>query len=388
MKNVIVLHGKVENIARFKLKKRIFDGITFFHDFEFTQYGMKTWKHSNIGTGRKVVFDNKIIMKEIQHIRKMEYVCQMACKDGSFTPVDRNFPAASCLPENCVPIALRENQKIVEEKSRSQVEQDLVGAPDTKTIHQPTQNGMFVCPHDACEADYYTLRELENHIQNGACKERLRQESQYNWMRKKYFNHYSAMGQTTVGSNPNDRYFMTHLKALKPIVVPPDITFVENSCFKQSYQIGYALPKSNRGQVTFTPAQKKFASDIFQHGQATNQKLNHELACQRMREARNDDGSRKFKPRECLTPLQMRGLFSSWMAQLKASERNNAGLDPRELEVEAAEDIETEITLQNIENIRNEVNSEQDWMKSHPLEVDTVTLFSAITFLFAFRSKD
>ena len=55
-----------------------------------------------------------------------------------------------------------------------------------------------------------------------------------------------------------------------------------------------------------------------------------------------------------------------WIAELKSQGTN---IDPEELESEAADMIDAANEIEAIQTIQEQVNSENDWLHSHPLQV-------------------
>ena len=265
-----------------------------------------------------------------------------------------------------VPFPFKHSKKKIDNNPRNDIDinSDLT---DKKNRQEKEETGVFFCTNDLCEKRFIRFQNLENHIMHGTCKVRKHQESVTSWFKREYFNHFSAQAQKTIGNDAKDAYFATHLKTLKPVTVPEGIQFLENSSFDITYEMGYGQPKSTRGKSSFTKEQKAFAKQIFMHGQTTKQKLDPALASERMRKAVDSEGNHLFKPKECLTASQLKGLFSRWMAEAKA--QGSKDLDPEQIEHEASDDIESEVNLQTIQTIQSGVNSDEVWMKSHPLEV-------------------
>ena len=333
-----------------------------FHDFQLMENGFLLWRHADIGEGRLVQLDKKKLKEMAKKVKKLEYDCSIVMTDGTLVKVDQNLEPTLCLPQKCVPHNYKEHEMVPTENPFGQDTKE-------KEVQPSGALGIFHCPHELCEKSYLTYGGLEKHIATGNCKIRFRQESVSSWFKRNYFNHFNGQAKDIVG-NVESRYFQTNLTTLEPVTISELVRPMENSSIKCMNEMGSALTKSARGQKNFSSKQKDYLRQIFTDGKQSKSKLNHDIASEKMKRARKEDGSLLFTPKEWLTPEQIKGLFSRWFAELKSAEQ--PGLSAEEIEDEARDEITLQMQEDEIKRIQMEINKDGDWLKSHPLEVSCI----------------
>ena len=194
------------------------------------------------------------------------------------------------------------------------------------------QGQLYLCDNDACEAKFMTSRGVLNHISREFCVVRTRKRSptgefKYRWFKRNGMKENEAI-------KAKGRYFMSHLQDLIDIEVPASLQLIPTG-IEDDMSNGFALHQS-QSHAQFAPERVAFIKSLFDEGQRTGNKIQHEIMLQKMRDSKID-GKKQFKPEEVFTLQQIKSLCSRMFAKIKNASTPEEEEDQR-AEVEEAEE--------------------------------------------------
>jgi hypothetical protein len=163
------------------------------------------------------------------------------------------------------------------------------------------ENGLFSCPFEGCIKTFQRHANLEHHMSYGKCQ--LQPEKR------------TLLDQAKV---------IYRQKLLEGASEQPLLSAISNTSQPSSDRMntlsqGWALKTSKTGK-RFNNNQRGYLDEKFALGQGTGIKADPEQVARDMRRAKTENGSRRFKYEEFLTPQQIKSYFSRSAAKIKSGE--------------------------------------------------------------------
>ena len=238
----------------------------------------------------------------------------MKFQDVPFSP-GTFFDVGSSKVKRCSKDKTESSEKVMEESA------------DEITI-ATQEDGLFSCPTEGCVLTYQKHSNLEKHMFYGKCKLVTERET--------------LLDQAKI---------MYHKKLLEGASQQPHIAAASKttSSTAKSLEQGWAL-KSSKGGKRFNVNQKSYLDDKFQLGQDTGHKADPTQVARDLRHAKRDNGDRRFKYDEFLTPQQIKSYFSRKAAKLKYKDdaaTDNKAIEDQRSYSSAREQIIQEIHIQH-----------------------------------------
>lgn len=182
-------------------------------------------------------------------------------------------------------------------------------------------NHMFQCPETGCVKSYKTHGALENHILLGKHELRLERKSTFDEIKLRW-----AEVCSDISKEVHD--------------------YLEASCNVGDPKLerGWGLKKDKK-VVRFSTDVKEFLTEIFNVGEITGEKVTPSDAAMKIRQARHEDGSKRFNVMQYLHAAQITSFFS----RLTVSRRKQV---PQANNMED-EDLEAALASIEDQNIRD-----------------------------------
>uniref|UniRef100_A0AC34RQ51 Uncharacterized protein n=1 Tax=Panagrolaimus sp. JU765 TaxID=591449 RepID=A0AC34RQ51_9BILA len=111
-------------------------------------------------------------------------------------------------------------------------------------------------------------------------------------------------------------------------------TFEHGELILKNYHRGWCLDEEKKTVTRFTDEQKKFMEDLFEEGlKEKGNTVRPEVAKQKMKEAKDNNGNPMFKPIECLSKQQIKSFFGT-LAKKYKQRTMERDFELRELRIE------------------------------------------------------
>lgn len=201
-----------------------------------------------------------------------------------------------------------------QEETGMKVEEDFVGSDISGNIYKKSNNNnasnnttadlngssveedstcpshVFQCPEIGCVKTYQTHSSLESHVLLGRHEFKLERKSTYDTIKLRWaevVTEISSEVRNNLGASCNIRNVDNHENLAK----------------------GWALKKEKKA-VRFSSDLKEFLTDIFDIGMESGEKVTPSDAAMRIRQARLENGSKRFSVTQYLDAAQITSFFS------------------------------------------------------------------------------
>lgn len=250
-------------------------------------------KFTGIGYGK--VFK----VKQVQH--KKKYNCKIVTANGG--RVNVNFLTDSNLlkPKHSRLLPMKNTEKV-----------EVIQLEKTKPLDDDDDDELevkvkFPCDNELCMGKFETFEKLQEHKAENNCFVDIKEDQKKQLLRMWYNNF-------QIDSVENRATVRTHMELLGgtdfPVsLLPKDFAIKEES-------MGYAQ-NDPITRTILNDKQKRFVYTICEEGRKdSSKKLDWNVVHKKMREY-TIDGVKVFTPKEYLTPLQLKNLFSNYIANVK-----------------------------------------------------------------------
>lgn len=184
---------------------------------------------------------------------------------------------------------------------RSDDDEDDEDDKEEETEVQIKENDLFTCPFEGCVRTFQRYSNMEHHMSYGKCQ--LKPE------RRTLLDKAKLIYRQKLLEGASEQ------PLLKTKKISPSVGADKTETIGQ----GWALKTSKAGK-RFNENQKRYLDEKFSLGQDTGIKADPEQVARDMRRARTEDGKRRFKYEEFMSPQQIKSYFSRSFAKKKAGD--------------------------------------------------------------------
>ncbi|KXJ26035.1 hypothetical protein AC249_AIPGENE6462, partial [Exaiptasia diaphana] len=167
-------------------------------------------------------------------------------------------------------------------------------------------NGLFSCPFEGCVKTFQRYSNLEHHMSYGKCQ--LKPE------KRTLMDKAKVIYQQKLLEGASEQPLLAATSKNSPSVEAGKV---------EALSQGWALKVSKSGK-RFNDNQKRYLDEKFTLGQDTGIKADPEQVAKDMRRAKTEDGKRRFRYDEFLSPQQIKSYFSRSFAKKKAGSMGRA----------------------------------------------------------------
>lgn len=217
------------------------------------------------------------------------------------------------------------------------------GKDGKQSINHVPMKTVYYCSNPRCDMVYLSYKNWQKHENSDNCAIKLRTHSQLDGVTYQFVSRFSAsrLEAKNLKSRNARRHFMTPLCNNLDFIPYLESLPRLDSKMKVDFHQGWVFlePDSDTSEEEnvkkITQEQRDFIKELFNYGQdKNNEKILPEEARKIMINAKNGDGTRKFKRSLWLKVSQIRSLYGRFAAELK---NKNVDPSPEAIEEEALE---------------------------------------------------
>ena len=339
--------------------------MTEYNHFEFDEYGITMFRHSNIGCGL---------------FHKLDFPEPMAqeFKYEKVDPQRRTYKEFKQVGQT--------------EELTGKEKEEAENPPEPEPLEEgedPLMRGSFLCHNEMCDNKFDTYQELERHYTDGTCSLTL---TVGQTVKKMWTSLYSrdVFQHLTPQANRSHPTFLTPLELVKVLDSIPRGVLAFDPVFEEGWAI-----KKRKPNVTFTAEQVAFCRKEFEKGEKDKHKkaLPDDVAM-RMRRVKKDDPINpgltvyRFQKSDWLTPQQIRSMFGKFRRERteKGKKATIVHFDEEEAEEYSVQEFHREVhELEDRANdfipIEEQDHPFQVSFKCNHLKLEKVLIFDIYRFL-------